>query len=102
MKVYFEPRDPSTRTQDDPDRIASNYDPARHDYRLADDPRCLWGWGPPSCNCRFGHACFRAVGHPGRCWDAGTPPREVGNPIGCETAQRPKDWDTHGRAEANK
>lgn len=91
-----------TAGKNDQDAAASRYDPAVNDYRLADDPRCLWGWGPPSCACMFGHACFRAVGHPGRCWDAGVPPREMGSPLKCWTAQRPKDWDAHGRAEASK
>jgi hypothetical protein len=80
------------------DRQASRYDPAENDYRLADDPRCLYGWGPPACRCQFGHACFRAFGHPGRCWDAGDAPSTRGNPLDCDTAKRPKDWDTNGRA----
>jgi hypothetical protein len=86
-------------TQADLDRQASSYDPASNKYRLADDPRCLWGWGPPTRGCHhmFGHGCFRAFGHPGRCHDAGNPPRDK-----CESAQRPKNWDDVGRAEANR
>lgn len=72
------------------------YDPAVNDYRLADDPRCLFGWGPPRCHHMFGHACFRPLGHRGRCHDAGDPPR-----LPCESAQRPKDWDSRLRQECN-
>ena len=81
------------------DVAARNYDPVPNDYDLNKDPRCLWGWGPPVCSCRFGHACFRALGHPGKCVDGGQ--RGV-NPIPCESRQRPKDWDTRGRAEADR
>lgn len=83
------------------DEAARTYDP-RPNYRLADDPRCLYGWGPPDCTCRFGHACFRALGHPGECWDGGGPLAPVAERLPCETAQRPKDWDARGREEANR
>jgi hypothetical protein len=89
-------------TATDADIAARSYDPRPNGYDLAKDPRCLYGWGPPSCNCRFGHGCFRAFGHRGRCWDAGDAPSEHANPLPCETRQRPTDWDTHGRAEANR
>lgn len=84
------------------DKAASSYDPAANGYRLAADPRCLWGWGPPEHDCphRFGHACFRALGHPGMCWDGGERPEADHLP--CEAVQRPKDWDSRGRAEANR
>jgi hypothetical protein len=78
--------------QRDLDRAAGRYDPASHGYDLAKDPRCLFGWGPPDCPCMFGHACFRALGHPGLCGDPDEPHRR----------RRPKDWDTVGRAEANR
>ena len=86
------------------DETARTYDPATNDYRLADDPRCLWGWGPPDrgCTCRSGHACFRAFGHPGDCWDGGGPLDSVAERRACDTARRPKDWDSHGRGEANR
>ena len=74
------------------------YDPKANDYELAKDPRCLWGWGPPSCHCYSGHACFRELGHPGKC-DDGT---EYDPRWPCSKSQRPKDWDAHGRAEANR
>ena len=74
------------------DEAAEYYNPAKDDYDLAKDPRCLWGWGPPACHCRYGHACFRTLGHPGRCGYTDE---------GCRR-QRPKDWDTTGRAEANR
>jgi hypothetical protein len=73
------------------------YNPAENDYALDKDPRCLWGWGPPSCNCRFGHMCCRELGHPGKCDDS-----NEHNPSPCEKSQRPKDWDARGRAEANQ
>ena len=84
------------------DELARTYDPATNDYRLADDPRCLWGWGPPTRGCehRGGHACFRALGHPGECWDAGGPLEPKPYRLKCETALRPKDWDARGRAES--
>lgn len=86
------------------DEIASMYDPAVNDYDLAKDPRCLYGWGPPTrgCHCRFGHACFRALGHRGRCWDAGERPSTQMCPLPCHQVQRPKNWDASGRAEANR
>jgi hypothetical protein len=86
------------------DEIASNYDPAVNDYDLAKDPRCCYGWGPPERGCThmFGHACFRALGHPGECWDAGDRPRPKADRLRCDTARRPKDWDATGRAEANR
>lgn len=86
------------------ERAISLYNGAANDYELAKDPRCLYGWGPPQhgCNCRFGHACFRPVGHPGKCWDAGGPLEPVKYRVGCETAQRPKNWDSIGRQEANE
>lgn len=75
------------------------YDPAANGYRLADDPRCLYGWGPPErgCHHRFGHMCCRELGHPGRCDDS-----TLFDPAPCMKAQRPKDWDAAGRAEANR
>lgn len=86
------------------DPAVAFYDPATNDYRLADDPRCCFGWGPPDrvCRCYFGHACFRELGHPGKCWDAGDAPSEVANPLPCHTRQRPKDWDSKQRAECNR
>lgn len=81
------------------------YDPAANDYDLAKDPRCLFGWGPPaeknpgtprSCRCSWGHGCIREFGHRGKCWDG----LEDDQPP-CSRAQRPVDWDTTGRAEAN-
>lgn len=86
------------------DDMARRYDPATNDYDLATDPRCLWGWGPPErgCDCRSGHACFRAFGHRGKCWDAGGPLGPVADRLPCETVQRPKDWDAYGREEANR
>lgn len=74
------------------DLEAGVYDPQVNDYDLAADPRCLWGWGPPECRHKFGHACFRALGHTGMCGDDG---------LNC-FRKRPKDWDSHGRAEANR
>ena len=81
------------------DRQAAAYDPATNNYDLAKDPRCLWGWGPPDrqCGFRFGHACFRALGHPGDCGDLDRVPY-----LPCERRKRPKDWDSKGRAEANR
>ena len=86
------------------DAAASAYDPASNGYDLKMDPRCLWGWGPPSrgCTCMFGHTCFRALGHKGKCWDAGGPLGPVEYRLPCDTAQRPKNWDTYGREEANR
>lgn len=78
------------------DEAAIRYDPAVNDYDLAKDPRCLYGWGPPDCNHMFGHGCFRALGHPGKCAEP------VSDPLPCEKRQRPADWDTVGRAEANR
>lgn len=79
----------------DPD--VAFYNPAENDYDLAKDPRCLWGWGPPSCGCSFGHWCFRELGHPGKCDDG-----VEYNRLACSKSQRPKDWDARGRAEANR
>lgn len=73
------------------------YDPKPNDYDLAKDPRCLWGWGPPTCNCMFGHSCRREFGHPGQCDDS-----DVNQDAPCNKSQRPKDWDSKGRAEANR
>lgn len=87
------------------DDAAKFYDPAINDYELKADPRCLWGWGPGSrngCRCMFGHACFRALGHRGKCWDAGGPLDLPAYRLKCATAQRPKNWDTRGREEANR
>ena len=86
------------------DEAARFYDGAPNNFDLAMDPRCLWGWGPPTKGCahRFGHSCFRTFGHPGECWDAGGPLEPVKYRVGCETMRRPKDWDTEGRAEANQ
>lgn len=80
------------------------YNGADNDYDLDKDPRCLWGWGPPSrgCTCMFGHACFREVGHPGECWDAGGPLEPIKYRRKCDTAQRPKSWDAKLREECNR
>jgi hypothetical protein len=67
-------------------------------YTVADDPRCLWGWGPPGkkgCDHRFGHACGREFGHVGMCMDFPVEDK-------CQVDRRPKDWDSSGREEANK
>lgn len=90
--------------QSERDEEARSYNPAANGYQLSADPRCLWGWGPPERGCThpFGHACFRAFGHSGRCWDAGGPLPPVADRFPCDTAQRPKDWDAKGRAEANR
>jgi hypothetical protein len=61
------------------------------------DPRCLFGWGPPRCIHKFGHCCSRELGHKGRCIDNGTP-----TDLPCRAARRPSGWDTGGRAEANR
>jgi len=76
------------------DEAASGHDPQASGYNLAADPRCLWGWGPPDCRHRMGHACFRALGHDGLCGDEFEQER-------CPRT-RPADWDTRGRAEANR
>lgn len=76
------------------DEVAGRYDPQANDYDLGKDPRCLWGWGPPECHHSFGHACFRALGHPGLCGD---PDERKECP-----RRRPKNWDHSGRAEANR
>lgn len=79
------------------DELAAAYDPGvepGEESDLAFDPRCLWGWGPPECRHRCGHACFRALGHDGLC---GEPQEQEDCP-----RQRPADWDTTGRAEANR
>ena len=91
-------------TQAERDDAARFYNPTVNGYRLDADPRCLWGWGPPErgCTCRFGHGCFRALGHPGECWDGGDPPPPMSERRPCDTARRPKDWDSRGRAEANR
>jgi hypothetical protein len=75
------------------------YDPAANGYDLAKDPRCLYGWGPPQYGCThmFGHMCCRELGHPGRCDDTNEYDSRR-----CMKAQRPKNWDAHGRAEANQ
>lgn len=73
------------------------YDPAANNYDLDKDPRCLFGWGPPSCACMLGHSCFRELGHPGRCDDG----VEWDQPM-CGKWQRPRNWDAHGRKEANQ
>ena len=68
---------------------------------VADDPRCLFGWGigtRKGCGHIFGHVCGRPFRHSGLCmagpvderWDQ------------CETAQRPADWDDKQRTEANR
>lgn len=74
------------------DHEAARHDPQAHDYDLAVDPRCLWGWGPPDCPHGWGHFCSRALGHAGLCGDDG---------LGCYR-KRPADWDAAGRAEANR
>ena len=86
------------------DETARAYNGWSDSYVLSADPRCLFGWGPPSrgCTCRFGHVCFRALGHRGKCWDAGGPLDPVEYRLPCDTAQRPKDWDSYGREEANR
>ena len=78
--------------QQELDAAAERYDAEADGYDLSKDPRCLWGWGPPSCKHYFGHACFRALGHPGKCGYDSEDCRR----------QRPKDWDASGRAEANR
>lgn len=84
------------------DTAVQCYDPYYQDgdgYQLKafeHDPRCLWGWGPPVCDCRFGHSCIRELGHPGKCWD-GT---DDGPP--CSLRQRPKNWDSTEREECNR
>lgn len=70
------------------ERETEFYNPAVNNYDLAKDPRCLWGWKPK--NSSFGAACFRPLGHPGKCRD------------GEYRSQRPRDWDACGRAEANQ
>ncbi len=85
-------------------KIVTDYDPFVYDENgeivdtkpLADDPRCLFGWGPPSCNCYFGHACVREFGHPGKCWDG----IETDAPK-CSRRRRPKDWDSAQRLACN-
>lgn len=79
------------------DELALGYDPKPDGYDLSKDPRCLFGWGPPTCHHMFGHACFRALGHPGRCGDV-----EIHDHLPCERKQRPKRWDDELRAEANR
>jgi hypothetical protein len=77
------------------------YDGKANNYNVALDPRCLFGWGPPDrCSCMFGHACFRPLGHPGKCWDGGNRPPK--GEKACFQRQRPKDWDAKGRAESNR
>lgn len=83
-----------TATLTSADRAAEHYDPEEDGWDLTKDPRCLWGWGPPACRHRFGHACFRALGHDGRCGD---PDEQEECP-----SERPADWDATGRAEANR
>lgn len=78
---------------------AKFYDPASNDYDLSKDPRCLWGWG--GCGCYFGHACFRELGHKGRCWEGGDKPIPK-HDLKCASSLRPKNWDERGRAECNK
>lgn len=73
------------------------YNGAVNDYDLAKDPRCLFGWGPPGCLCRFGHFCCRELGHPGLC-DA----RTDLDPLPCMQRRRPAGWDSVLRAEANR
>ncbi len=64
---------------------------------FSEDPRCLFGWGPPArgCRCMFGHTCIRELGHRGKCTD-GT---EDG--AKCSSAQRPKNWDSKERERCN-
>ena len=90
-------------TQAELEEIRS-YDGRPNGYDLSKDPRCLWGWGPPTkgCTCMFGHACFRPLGHPGECWDGGGPLDPVKDRRPCDTTMRPKDWDARGREEANR
>lgn len=95
MPVVFQGRHRVTRVKTDP--AVEFYNPAANDYALDKDPRCLWGWGPPACDHRFGHSCFRELGHPGRCDDS-----NEYDPLPCEKSQRPKHWDAVGRAEANQ
>ena len=71
-------------------RIVIEYDPAEHDYDLAQDPRCLWGW-EPAAHYPGGHGCIREYGHAGRC------------KCDCDVRkQRPLGWDERGRADANR
>ncbi len=79
-----------------------NYDPFVYDGHgymelkpFDTDPRCLFGWGPPSCPHTFGHSCVREVGHPGECWAGG----DFG---ACEKARRPRNWDAKLREECNR
>jgi len=69
-------------------------DPA---YTIADDPRCLYGWGPPTVNCvhTFGHTCERLFGHPGKCMSSAE------DRLPCEAVRRPRNWDIKQRAEYN-
>lgn len=91
----------STRHVTDPK--ISGYNGEANDYDLTKDPRCLWGWGPPTRDCRhrFGHFCCRELGHPGECWDGGEL-RPTSDRMRCDTARRPRAWDATGRAEANR
>jgi hypothetical protein len=86
------PADPLQKAKD---AYALKYDPKKDAYDLSKDPRCLWGWGPPECDHRFGHGCFRAFGHPGHCKD------EVSSGEVCYQ-RRPADWDTKGREAINR
>lgn len=83
------------RAQKALDAAALRYDPKPDGYDLAKDPRCLWGWGPPDCEHKFGHGCFRALGHPGHCKD------EVGAGESCYS-RRPDNWDSVGRESVNR
>lgn len=61
-----------------------------------DDPRCLYGWGPPEHGCThsFGHSCAREVGHPGKCCDG------IEFDIDpCSHVQRPRKWDSELRSQ---
>lgn len=85
-------------------KTAPGYDPFVYDAdgeiadikHLSQDPRCLFGWGPPSCGHRFGHCCAREFGHRGRCWDGDETSKDE-----CSQRQRPRNWDTQQRQECN-
>ncbi|SDD60070.1 hypothetical protein SAMN04488581_2634 [Mycolicibacterium neoaurum] len=87
-------------------RVIKFYDPVANNYDLAKDPRCLFGWGPPSeenqgtpksCRCDWGHVCVFQFGHTGKCWDGVEQPTPS-----CSRTWRPADWDSKQREECNR
>jgi hypothetical protein len=76
-------------------------------YKVADDPRCLYGWGPSKdgnspggCFHMFGHACSRPFRHKGKCMaDDGIAAKDR---YPCEAVMRPSDWDDKVRTECNE